>query len=173
MRTIFHVDMDAFFVSVEELYDPSLKGKVVVLGGQPGASHIAPRNLPSRSESERDVWDHKLITLNRDLHPPLLAYTTPGFPADPEMHRSFGRSREPEVQRDATQFARAPDLRMTSVGSFELRKSFWAREFQYDVMLSAAKHLRICHPGSDNPELLHWLEPILAEVSPLGMMRHD
>jgi DNA polymerase-4 len=35
-----HIDLDAFFVSVEQVLNPDLKGKPVVVGGNPGGGYI-------------------------------------------------------------------------------------------------------------------------------------
>jgi nucleotidyltransferase/DNA polymerase involved in DNA repair len=53
-RCIFHIDLDAFFVSVEQVLNPKLKGKPVIVGGDPERRHW-PQILANGAFGERRI----------------------------------------------------------------------------------------------------------------------
>ena len=61
-RIVVHIDMDAFFASVEQLDNPELRGKPVVVGGNPFVSRTV---VSSASYEAREYGIHSAMPMRR------------------------------------------------------------------------------------------------------------
>ena len=88
-RTILHLDLDAFFCAVEELHDPSLRGKPFAVGGRPEERGV----VASCSYAARLCGVHSAMPMSRALR------QCPGLLVISHHHGNYGEMSRQVMQR--------------------------------------------------------------------------
>jgi DNA polymerase IV len=84
-RKIIHVDMDAFYASVEQLDNPALKGRAVAVGGKSDRGVIAAASYEARKYGVKSAMSSKLAARIC----PELIFVAPNFKRYKEVSRQI------------------------------------------------------------------------------------
>ncbi len=89
MRRILHIDMDAFYASVEQRDKPALRGRPVAVGGDPDKRGV----VAAASYEARAFGVRSAIPMARAVRLcPELVIVRPDFSATAPLHRPSSRS---------------------------------------------------------------------------------
>lgn len=88
-RTILHLDLDAFFCAVEELFDPSLKGKAFAVGGDPTSRGV----VSSCSYAARAFGVHSAMPMSQAVR------VCPGLIVVHHGHGRYGEMSDQVMER--------------------------------------------------------------------------
>ena len=88
-HTILHLDLDAFFCSVEELADPTLRGKAFAVGGLPEERGV----VASCSYAARQFGVHSAMPMSRALR------ICPGLLVISHHHADYGEMSDKVMER--------------------------------------------------------------------------
>ncbi|MBL3657322.1 DNA polymerase IV [Fulvivirga sediminis] len=85
MRKIIHIDMDAFYASVEQRDNPELKGKAVAVGGSSRRGVVAAASYEARKFGVRSAMPSKLAAVKC----PNIIFIKPRFEAYKEVSQQI------------------------------------------------------------------------------------
>ena len=88
-RTILHIDLDAFYCSVEEIRDPALRGKAFAVGGRPEERGV----VSSCSYAARRDGVRSAMPMSQALR------ISPGLIIVPGHHRVYGEVSKEVMKR--------------------------------------------------------------------------
>ena len=152
MPTFFHLDMDAFFVSVEELFDPTLKGKPVVVGGRPNERGV----VSAASYAARQFGVHSAMPL-RTAHK--LCPQAIFVDGHPDRYRDYSR----QVRAVLDRFS--PLVQMASIDEAYLDMTGTERLHGPPLQAAHALHNAIAHATRLNCSIGIATSRLVAKVS--------